>query len=488
MRRWLAPTSAVLLLVGLVACTGSSAGSTSAPEATIRIGELNIEYGGTVVDWHATVAAAEALDADVIAIEEAWGHIPRLAEAMDWPYYDVRRQIVSRLPLIHASGDPMEYLYVEVAPGQVVGLGNVHLASGAYGPNRTRTGDAEQEVLIGERRLRVPQITPYAEAIAKLGEAGTPSFLAGDFNSPSQLDWTDATVDTRPQIVYPVPWPVTELLAQLGFTDSYRQVHPDPVADPGLTWPSNRPPAKNGGWNPGKDAPEDRIDYVQSIGPATAVASQVIGEDAVSPWPSDHRGLVSTFRVTPAAPPDLVSADQALSYVGDRLTLRAWAAAGTVATLTVNRADGSVTKTADFTGNGGSVTFDTDRWLPGRYGVTLRDGSGRTMAGTVFWLAPAGGTPFLTVPASVDVGDPIPVTWNDAPGNRWDWVGIYHRAADPHVASYLLWSYTDASVEGRTVLDRHDVGRFPLPPGKYTAMLLVDDSYRPVASADFTIG
>ncbi len=52
------------------------------PCATIRIGELNIEYGGTVVDWDQTVAAAEALDADVIAIEEAWGHIPRLAEAM----------------------------------------------------------------------------------------------------------------------------------------------------------------------------------------------------------------------------------------------------------------------------------------------------------------------------------------------------------------------------------------------------------------------
>jgi len=252
MRRWLAPTSAVLLLVGLVACTGSSAGSTSAPEATIRIGELNIEYGGTVVDWHATVAAAEALDADVIAIEEAWGHIPRLAEAMDWPYYDVRRQIVSRLPLIHASGDPMEYLYVEVAPEQVVGLGNVHLASGAYGPNRTRTGDAEQEVLIGERRLRVPQITPYAEAIAKLGEAGTPSFLAGDFNSPSQLDWTDATVDTRPQIVYPVPWPVTELLAQLGFTDSYRQVHPDPVADPASRGPRTARPRRTADGTPGR--------------------------------------------------------------------------------------------------------------------------------------------------------------------------------------------------------------------------------------------
>src|SRR6188472_4712397 len=102
MQRWLASASAALVLVGLVACTGSSAGSASGPVATIRSGELNIEYGGTVVDWDQTVAAAEALDADVIGIEEAWGHIPRLAEALGWPYYDVRRQLVSRLPLVHA--------------------------------------------------------------------------------------------------------------------------------------------------------------------------------------------------------------------------------------------------------------------------------------------------------------------------------------------------------------------------------------------------
>ncbi len=210
----------------------------------------------------------------------------------------MRRQIVSKLPLIHPSGDPMEYLYVEVAPGQVVGLGNVHLASGAYGPPHT---DRRLDARGPDRRAQAPRSAdhPYVEAIARLGEAGTPSFLTGDFNSPSQLDWTDATVDTRPQIVYPVPWPITELLAHLGFTDSYRHVHPDPVADPGLTWSSNRPPAKNRGWNPGKDAPEDRIDYVQSIGPATAVASEVVGENAVRPWPSDHRGLVSTFRSRP---------------------------------------------------------------------------------------------------------------------------------------------------------------------------------------------
>jgi hypothetical protein len=51
----------------------------------------------------------------------------------------------------------------------------------------------------------------------------------------------------------------------------------------------------------------DRIDWVLSMGPATATASSVVGEAgnrtrdiAVDPWPSDHRGVVSTFDVTPA--------------------------------------------------------------------------------------------------------------------------------------------------------------------------------------------
>jgi len=57
MQRWLASASAALVLVGLVACTGSSAGSASGPGATIRIGELNIEYGGTVVDWEVPLGA-----------------------------------------------------------------------------------------------------------------------------------------------------------------------------------------------------------------------------------------------------------------------------------------------------------------------------------------------------------------------------------------------------------------------------------------------
>jgi exonuclease III len=483
MKRGLLLASVVLLLIS---CTRST--PSAAPDAsTLRIGELNIEYGGVVVDWDQTVAAAKALNADVIGIEEAWGHIPRLADALGWPYYDVRRQLVSRLPLVHAPDDPMEYIYVETAPGQVVAIGNVHLPSGSYGPNKVRTGASADSVAQDETKIRVPAIEPYAQALSGLGSSGVPSFLVGDYNSPSQLDWTDATVGTRPQIKYPLDWPVTETLAQLGFTDSYRQVHPDPVADPGLTWPAARPDARNNGWNPGKHAAEDRIDYIQSIGPATAVDSVVIGEDVVDPWPSDHRGVVSTFNVTPATPPDLVSADQIVRSAGDDVVLR-YHASSAAGQVSVTPSDGgSSVASAPVSTTDGSATMSTEGWQPGRYDVELADANAGTVATTTIWLTAAGEGPTLQVPKTVAEGDPIDVSWTGAPGDRWDWIGIYHRDADPHVAYYLLWVYTDGTVEGSASLGRSATGKFPLPPGEYTAMLLVDDSYRPVAATDFTI-
>jgi hypothetical protein len=287
--------------------------------------------------------------------------------------------------------------------------------------------------------------------------------------------------------VYPLDWPVTETLATLGFVDSFRQVYPDPIADPGLTWPAARPKAMNGGWNPGRDAPADRIDYVQSIGPATAIGSSVVGEDVVDPWPSDHRGLVSTFSVTPEAPPDLVSPDQALGEVGDEMTVRYRVGEGSGRITATAAGGGSPAATLDVSTADGSVALDTSGWAPGRYDLALAGSAGTTIATSTIWVAAPGHGPTLDVPRVVGEGDAIRASWTDAPGNRWDWIGIYHRGADPHVAYYLLWAYTEATIEGSVALDRSAVGTFPLPPGRYTALLLVDDSYRPVASADFTI-
>ena len=73
------------------------------------------------------------------------------------------------------------------------------------------------------------------DAMAGLIDQGYPIFLTGDFNEPSSLDYTAETVGTHKGIDEPVPWPVSEELLDLGFRDSYRDAHPDPVAEPGIT-------------------------------------------------------------------------------------------------------------------------------------------------------------------------------------------------------------------------------------------------------------
>ena len=118
---------------------------------------------------------------------------------------------------------------------------------------------------------RLPAIQDQLAALPALAAAGMPTFLTGDFNSPSHLDWTAAVSAVRPEVPYPVDWPVSQALADAGFQDSYREIHPDPVAVPGFTWTPGGPES---------DPREvhDRIDWVLASGPATAIASTVVGE------------------------------------------------------------------------------------------------------------------------------------------------------------------------------------------------------------------
>jgi len=65
-----------------------------------------------------------------------------------------------------------------------------------------------------------------------------PILLLGDFNEPSCLDWTakQASIYDHNGVVY--DWNTTLTLKNNGFVDAYRQVYPDEVLNPGITWPS----------------------------------------------------------------------------------------------------------------------------------------------------------------------------------------------------------------------------------------------------------
>ena len=154
--------------------------------------------------------------------------------------------------------------------------------------------------------------------LPELADDGMPVFLTGDFNSPSHLDWTPAVDAVREEVRYPVVWPVSAALADAGFRDSYREVHPNPVAVPGFTW---TPP---GTLESVPDEVHDRIDWVLVQGPAETLATQLVGEAGGpdvdierDPYPTDHRGVVSTFRVDAADPAPFAAVGARRVFVGE---------------------------------------------------------------------------------------------------------------------------------------------------------------------------
>jgi hypothetical protein len=458
--------------------------------------EFNVEYGGNEVDFDAVPDVIEASGADIVAIEEGYGNMPAIAASVGWEHYDPRTQVMSRFPLLSPPGDE-PFTYVEVAPGAVVAVANVHLPSTSYGPSKLLRGASVDELVAIEEHKRLSALAPTLEIAERLAAQDIPVFLIGDFNAPSHLDWTEDAVGIREHVRFPIEWPVSVAVEEAGFVDSYRAANPDPVADQGLTWPADRPFVQ--GYNPyDRGAPADRIDFVYAGGPATTVESQLVGEEggdgvdiAVSPWPTDHRATVSTFEVEPAPVPTLVSVDRRLVIVGDELRMRYHAAdgAGSIAVVDAGLDVGdeppmdAVPLSGEASGEASVPTTGLD---PGAYEVVLLSTAGEELARATFWVQRTGGEPEVgTTRPSYDAGEAFEVEWRFSPGNRWDWVGIYRRGANP--GNYLLWVHTRGTVEGSAVFDRDSVGAWPLPPGEYSVYLLRDDSYVPLASGDFTI-
>lgn len=104
----------------------------------------------------------------------------------------------------------------------------------------------------------------------------------GDFNEPSHRDWT-LDVVKRGLAPFSIIFPTTAVIERLGFVDSYRYVHPDPVEDPGLTWPDR---------DPGYEHRRDRIDFIFATKNLRPIASDMIATQL-----SDHSAVRSEFEL-----------------------------------------------------------------------------------------------------------------------------------------------------------------------------------------------
>ena len=488
------------MLMALAVLWSLAAAPARADDAVeLRIMIFNVWLGGEQVNIERVFDAIGAADADIVLLQEPEGQTRRFARALGYAYASERRHIISRYPLFDPPTSDADFAFAEIRPGRFVAVADIHLTSDPYGPYAVRDGKSADEVLKLEQDTRMPDIAPYIAALPPLAATGVPVFIGGDFNAPSHLDWTAAAVAARPALRFPLEWPVSKALADAGFRDSYRETHPDPVANPGITWTSGYPV-------PHRDANEmiDRIDQIYALGNATTVASKIVGESGgpdidigITPWPSDHHAVVSTFKAVPGPAPAMVSLDRRAVTAGAPLLVRFHAAdsedgrieGGKVAIVA---AGGDAAKplmsapTNDGTDRRSVMTFGSVLLKPGAYDAALLNADGKELARAPFWIEAPGAAPTVSVdhPSYGDT-EKIVASWKNAPGNRRDWLGIY-KAGDPDQMNYIAFVYTNAAIEGTVTFDDSVIGK-ALEAGDYEMRLMQDDAYLVLATTPFSV-
>ncbi|NSC25120.1 endonuclease/exonuclease/phosphatase family protein [Streptomyces albus subsp. chlorinus] len=266
---------------------------------------------------------------DLVALQEVHryqepGTVRRLAERLGWYYHQYPRLnddpvddkdvgVLSRYPIDpDAGGFGQHYLRTAVVVGAVtVQVCTVHLDHTCYGPDKAPPGtrrftpavQAQEGASARAEEMEEHILAPLAPYTARADDQ--PVIILGDFNSPSHLDWTSEVLTP------PVNWPATLLLEDAAFTDSYRAVHPDPSANPGLTWS----PVTLWREELQRVEPLDRIDFIFHKGRRLrALDSHTLTAGAPAPaedhpawedhpryrynaWPSDHAAVVTTYEI-----------------------------------------------------------------------------------------------------------------------------------------------------------------------------------------------
>lgn len=254
---------------------------TVAELAIIKVMSFNMWGGGD--SWNKCVDAMRDSGADIIGLQEAANFVG-IANSLGF-YYDEGTSTLSRYPITAVQGSGYgQAVTITLPSGQDVYVFNCHLPAYPYGPYRLPD---VQAALQAELQAQWPALGPILLNISFYIATGKTCFLTGDFNVASHLDYAN------------VPWKCSQECAHAGLADSYRSVHPDnrtyPPAfaydEPGITWtpkPSQEPYGVY-----------DRIDFVYSSGSNVRCifSEELDGRNSVSPWPSDHRAVVSTFRL-----------------------------------------------------------------------------------------------------------------------------------------------------------------------------------------------
>jgi endonuclease/exonuclease/phosphatase family metal-dependent hydrolase len=528
----------VLILTALIVFTKRTQSSNAKPKDGIylRILSFNVWYGGNQINLQNTADIIKDYGADIIGLQEIDANLLELSKLTGLPFVDERRFILSRYPIfnsgvgyrtengsgtysINGLDSDSVHAWILVAPGKVIAFANTHLTSDPYGPDEIAAGKTSDEVMEIEIATRGPDYTALAEALSPIAREKTPLFLTGDFNSPSHLDWTKETVNLRPHMHYAFDWPSSRAMTEIGLRDTYREVYPNPVTHPGITF------------TPGMPSPEiphnqnlDRIDFLYASGNVEVLDSEVIDirkhclqksnvishegvEVSVTslgtctyPYPSDHSAVLSSVIVQPIDSPWLVNIKKRRVVrneddveVSISIPLEhSWS----VAIVPANGKPKKSTIVGMFNEPmiyRRSVRFGSNPLEVGEYDAVLMNSSSKIPydeVGRVRFTVIDKDT-LLELSGSTDVvslSSDIPslvIEWKHAPGDRDDFIAIY--ALDTvDVNDYLGLVYTGARFSGSIVFNITDCN-IPFQVGNYKALFMSNDQFVELGRVTFEI-
>jgi endonuclease/exonuclease/phosphatase family metal-dependent hydrolase len=262
----------------------------------LRVLSWNIWHGGRRDDegLARTIEIIRRSKADVICMQETYGSGAHIADALGYYFYlrSSNLSVMSRFPIrqTHDLFEPFRFGGVTLAlsPAQEMLFFSLWIH---YLPDFCNDvlveGMTAEKLIAAEGETRGREIDQILEVLKPtLSAMNLPVVVAGDFNSPSHLDWTEAMRHRNRGLT--VLWPVSEAMAKAGFTDSYRAVHPDPSQHYGRTWSPRS----------GADSWQDRIDYVYYRGDGLSCLSAAVLEHFEPRWPSDHAAVLVTLRLS----------------------------------------------------------------------------------------------------------------------------------------------------------------------------------------------
>ncbi len=261
-----------------------------------------------------TRAILKESGADVILLQETYGASAAIAEELGYDYVNIGGEgnnlsIYSKYEILDSfSNDAILNSFciggVELKVGeQNVKVYNIWFSSGPDISMPFITADkSNEELIVWDAQYRgndVDRALVMTRADMRDSDH-IPLIMGGDYNSHSHLDWTEATKDMYQHEGRVIDWYVSNAMADLGFLDSYREVHADPSANLGETW------TKTEGDNLDR---EDRIDYIYYQGKNIRASRSVVFEgnkgeelmmgDKSLLFASDHRPVMTTFQLHP---------------------------------------------------------------------------------------------------------------------------------------------------------------------------------------------